>query len=194
MTRIAFTLLFHSAFPVLHLCSARHQAKQGGKHKAVLDGQDPGEVKTTWGNRIYKHSTGSWLLLANVSRWDVERKSGHVWHMPVVGTDPQLNCSRPKTHASRWDSCLPTLSVPCGVLRLQPLGNGTSYTQHFRSWDLDPLGRTHSLLLGPQEEPRLPPRLLLQLARLCSSLNTPTCFLCAYPEASSVSCSQEHLN
>ena len=120
MTRIAFTLLFHSVFAVLHLCSAWHQAKQGGKHKAVLDGQDPGEVKTTWGNRIYKHSTESWLLLANVSRWDVERKSGHVWHMPVVGTDPQLNCSRPKTHASRWDSCLFTLSVPCGVLRLQP--------------------------------------------------------------------------
>lgn len=45
-TGISFTFLIRSVFPVLHLCSAQHQAKQGDKHKNILDGQDPGEVKT----------------------------------------------------------------------------------------------------------------------------------------------------
>lgn len=68
-----------------------------------------------------------------------------------------------------------------------------AHTQQFQ--ELGPASPWKALLplLGPQEEPWLPPR-LLQLARLRSFLSTPTRVLCAQPEASSVTCSQEHLN
>lgn len=74
ITGVSFTFLIHSIFPVLHLCSAQHQAKQGDKH---LRCQDPGEVKplektasthTGWGR-------GS---PANTSRRDAERMSGRI--------------------------------------------------------------------------------------------------------------------
>lgn len=44
ITGVSFTFLIHSIFPVLHLCSAQHQAKQGDKHlrwSGPREGENP---------------------------------------------------------------------------------------------------------------------------------------------------------
>ena len=139
VTGISFTPSF---IPLFQYCISALHSTRPSRAISILDGQDPGEVKTPRGDSIHTHGMGSWLSPANASRRDAERMSGHI----SVG----------RAWGQTQDTCLQVRPLPshCTSPLWSPLPSAPLPIRNsFRNWALHPLGRPCSRSSGLRRSP-----------------------------------------